>query len=87
MGKGLIIKGSYSLKVKKCKHKVTISKSQAGFAFTKENKTSEQKALLIMSKTWKSDSCSVKCSDKRQSNVASNPSIQQSNCWNEKRER
>lgn len=87
MGTGLIIKGSRTLKFKKCMHKVTILKNQAGFAFTKKNKTSEQKAVLIMSKTWKSDSCSVKGRDKRQSNVARNPDIQQSTCWNEEIDR
>lgn len=36
-----------------------------------------------MSKTWKSDSCSVMGRDKRQSNMAAHPDIQQSNRWNE----
>lgn len=63
MGKGLIIKGSCILKVKKCKHTVTILKSQARLAFTEENKTSEQKALLIIFKTCKSGCCSMKGRD------------------------
>jgi len=67
---------------------VTTLKSQTGFAITKENKASEQKALPIMNKTWKSDSCSVKGTNKRQSsNVAPNRSTQQSNHWREETER
>lgn len=83
MGKGAIIKESFTLKVKKCKNKETILKSQDEFAFIKENKTGEQKVLLIMSKMWKSDSCSVRDQDKRQPNTAPNPNIQPGNCWNE----
>lgn len=56
--------------------------SQAGCAFIKENKTGEQKGLLKMSIIWKSDSCSVRDKDKRKPNVAPEPNIQQSNCWN-----
>lgn len=70
------------MKVKKCKNKAKILKSHAGFAFIKENKTGEQKALLKMSKMWKSGSCSERDKDKRQLNVAPDPNIQLSNCWN-----